>query len=515
MENKLTIKTRLVNKLCYASGDIYGGGAFMIFSLLFMNFLVLVEGLPVVATTIIIFIGKLWDAVTDPLVGRISDKTRSKFGRRRLFFLIGIIPVYLSFVMLFYSFGIGGTTAKIIYYTFAYMFFGAAFTIVMVPYNAILSDMTSDYNERTSFTTFRMIFSGGASLLAAVIPSMIIKSIGAEQIGSGQRPGYLVMALIFGAIFGISWFLAFIGTSEKEELFAGAVQEKTSPKAANGFSMWLSVFSNKAYKNFLGLFLSFQIAIDLVLALFIFYIDIVVLQYQNYELIVGTLLICMILMMAVMGAVAKKRGKAFPLFIGIPLWMLSTITFIWLDSGVSVIVLCALAALIAVGSAAGNLSSWAMLTDIFDVDEIRTGMRREGIYSGMTTFLRKFASGIAILLMGFGLKALGFDQNEYSILKAKAASGAAADFDPAIYAQSNLVFGIKWMFIAIPFILLAICLFFAIKNKVSKRRFEAVLKGIEEFKTCGNIDRLTEQETADVLAVAGVEKNKLWQEDVR
>nr|AGS53807.1 sugar (glycoside-Pentoside-Hexuronide) transporter [uncultured bacterium contig00039] len=255
MENKL--KT----KLCYAAGDIYGGGAFMIFSLLFMNFLVLVEGLPVIATTVIIFIGRLWDAVTDPLFGRISDKTRSRFGRRRIFFLIGIVPVYLSFVMLFYSFGIQNITAKIIYFTFAYMFFGTAFAVVMVPYNAILSDMTSDYNERTSFTMMRMIFSGAASLLAAVIPGLVIKAVGSEQNGPQQIPGYLVMALIFGAVFGISWLIAFLGTKEREDLPA---PEKITLK------YWLSVFSNNAYKNFLGIFLSFQIAVDLVLALLFF-----------------------------------------------------------------------------------------------------------------------------------------------------------------------------------------------------------------------------------------------------
>jgi len=243
------MENRLRTKLCYASGDIYGGGAFMIFSLLFMNFLVLVEGLPVVATTVIIFIGKLWDAVTDPIVGRISDKTRSRFGRRRIYFLIGIIPVYLSFVMLFYSFGIENVTAKIIYFTFSYMFFGTAFTIVMVPYNAILSDITSDYNERTSFTTVRMLFSGGASLLSAVIPSIIIKSIGSEHNGPLQIPGYLVMGLIFGALFAASWLVAFLGTKERGNL---PEPEKITLK------FWLSVFANKAYRNFLGIFFRFR-----------------------------------------------------------------------------------------------------------------------------------------------------------------------------------------------------------------------------------------------------------------
>jgi len=490
------MEKKIKAKICYASGDIYGGGAFMIFSLLFMNYLVLVEGLPVVATTVIIFIGRLWDAVTDSIMGRISDVTRSRFGRRRVYFIVGIIPVFLSFFMLFYSFGIQSEFSKIVYYTLSYMFFGTVFSIVMVPYNAILSDMTSDYNERTSFTTIRMIFSGGAALICAVIPSFVIKSFGAEDIGSAQIPGYLVMGLIFGALFGLCWFFVFLGTWERKDL---PKPEKIPLKS------WLSVFTNKAYKNFLGIFLSFQIAVDLVLVLFIFYIDIVVLQYRNYELVVGTLLVCSMLLMIVQGRLAEKKGKAFPLYIGLPVWMLSTLAFIWLGPGVSVIVLCILAAFIAVGSSAGNLSTWSMLADIYDIDEIRTGKRQEGLYAGMTTFLRKFASGVAILLMGFGLQVMGFDQNEYSVIKAK-----IADFDPAVYAQSNVVTGIKWMFVFIPIFLLSICLFFAIKNKINKRRFDAVLKGIESFKTNNNIDILSEQEIEDVLLVTGMEKSKLW-----
>ena len=490
------IENGLKAKLCYASGDIYGGGAFMIFSLLFMNFLVLVEGLPVMATTIIIFIGRIWDAVTDPIVGRISDKTRSRFGRRRIFFLIGIIPVYLSFIMLFYSFGIESITAKIIYYAFAYMFFGTAFAIVMVPYNAILSDMISDYNERTSFTTVRMLFSGGAALLSAVIPSILIRTFGAEVISPEQAPGYLVMALVFGGIFALAWVAAFIGTREKKEL---------PPVEKITLASWISVFKNKAYRNFLGIFLSFQVAVDLVLAMFIFYIDIVVLQYQNYELIVGTLLVCSILLMPVMGGIAKRKSKAHPLYIGLPIWMLATTAYIWLDATVPVIVLCILAVLTAVGSSAGNLSTWSMLTDIFEIDEVLTGSRREGIYSGMTTFLRKFSSGIAVLLMGFGFSAIGFDQSEYALLKA-----SLADFDPIVYAQGPIVSGIRWMFVIIPFVLLGTCLLFAIKNKITKQRFDAVLKAINSFKSRGTIDDLNEQEIADVLIATGTSKDRLW-----
>ncbi|HWQ06458.1 MAG TPA: MFS transporter [Feifaniaceae bacterium] len=487
---------KLKMKLAYAAGDIYGGGSFLIFSMLFMNFLVLVEGLPVVATSLIVFIGKLWDAITDPIMGRISDRTRSRYGRRRLYFLIGIIPVFASFVMMFYSFGMVSTLSKIIYYTFAYMFFGTAFTIVMVPYNAILSDMTSDYNERTSFTTVRMLFSGGASLIAAIVPGTLIKLFGGSVNGPAQKPGYLVMATVMAAIFGLCWLFAFLGTREKENL---------PPPEKITMRDWLSPFANKAYRNYLGIFLSFQVAVDLVLALFIFYIDIVVLKYTSYTLVMGVLLVFSLVFMALMGAVAQKKGKAFPLYIGMPVWILTMFGFLFANSSTSVYILCALAAFIAVGSASGNLSTWSMLTDIFDIDEIRTAKRREGIYSGLTTFLRKFASGVAILVLGFGLKALGFDQNQYNLLKA-----SGADFDPTVYAQSSLVSGIKWMFVLIPVVLLSITLFFAIKNKVNKRRFDAVLKGIDSFQQIGSLAELSEQEKEDVCLVTGETEDKLW-----
>lgn len=483
-------------KLCYGAGDVYGGGAFLVFSLLYMNFLTLVEGIPVATATIIIFVGKLWDAITDPLVGRLSDKTRSRFGRRRLYFLIGIIPVFLSFVMLFYSFGISGEIGKAVYHAFAYMFFGTAFTIVMVPYNAILSDITSDYNERTSFTTVRMIISGASSLLCAVLPSAIIKAVGGSVNGEAQKNGYLVMAVILGVLFALCWLIVFFGTKEKSNL---NVPEKVT------FKDWIGVFKNKPYRNFLGIFLSFQIAVDLVLAIFIFYVDLVILKYKYYELMVGILLVFSVIFLVFNGILAQKKGKVYPLYVGLPLWIITSIIFIFVDRNTPLYVLCILPILIAVGSSAGNLSTWSMLTDVYDIDEIITGKRREGLYSGVTTFLRKLASGIAVLILGLGLKGLGFDKDNYNMIKS-----SAQNFDPAEYATEGLVLGIKWMFIAIPIILCLICLIFAVFNKVNKRRFDAVINGIEAYKNEGNIDGLSDEEISDIQTVTGKNKEELW-----
>ncbi len=483
-------------KLCYGAGDIYGGGAFMVFSLFYMNFLTLVEGVPVGSATLIILIGKLWDAVTDPMVGRLSDKTKSRFGRRRFFFLIGILPVMLSFIMLFYSFGIENMTAKIIYHAFAYMFFGTAFTIVMVPYNAILSDITDDYNERTVYTTVRMMISGAASLVCAILPGIIIKSVGGAVNGESQRPGYFIMALILGIVFGVAWLIVFAGTKEKKN---PEIVERVTLKD------WAGVFKNKTYRNFLGMFLTFQVAVDLVLAIFIFYVDLVVLKYQYYEVMVGLLLIFQVIFMTVHSALAQKKGKAFPILIGLPIWIITSLCFIGIDNTTPVWILCVLSVLTAVGSSAGNLSTWSMLADIYDVDEIVTGKRREGLYSGVTTFARKAASGLAVFILGMSLNQMGFDKDNYNYIKS-----TAANFNPADYASADLVFGIKWMYIIIPIVLCVLCLIFAVRNKINKQRFDAVLKGIEQFKTYGNIDRLDADVIADIETATGVKKDKLW-----
>lgn len=481
---------RMKSKLSYACGDIYGGGAFLVFSTLYMNFLVLVEEVPILAATGIILAGKIWDAVTDPIMGRLSDRTRTKYGRRRIYFLIGAVPVALSFLMMFFSFGIENMTAKIIYHTIAYMFFGTAFTIVMVPYNAILSDMTSDYNERTSYTTIRMLMSGAASLVCAVVPGIIIKSVGGSVNGPDQKSGYLAMASVLAAVFGACWLLTFWGTRERKDL---PKPEKVTLR------QWLSVFKNKPYRNFLGIFLSFQVAVDLVLAVFIFYIDLVVLKYKSYELIVGALLVFQMIFMIPQGSIAKKKGKAFPLYIGIPIWILTTLLFVFIDSTTPVYIILIFAVLIAVGASAGNLATWSMLADIYDLDEMVSGTRREGIFSGLTTFLRKAASGVAIFMLGIGLSALGFDQNEYNKMKT-----ISATFNPSEYAKTGVVVGIKWTFIAIPVILLTVCLLFALKNKINKKRFDAVIKGLGSIRETGGFTTLNEDEITDIETATGV-----------
>jgi len=129
----------------------------------------------------------------------------------------------------------------------------------------------------------------------------------------------------------------------------------------------------------------------------------------------------------------------------------------------------------------------------------------KGFIVGLPLFLRKAASGLSIFILGFGLSAMGFDQNEYNILKT-----TSDTFDPATYAQSGIVSGIKWLFIIVPAVLLTITLVFALLNRINKKRYDSVIKGIDSFKLSGTLQNLSEDERKDIEIATGKKEAELW-----
>jgi oligogalacturonide transporter len=493
-------RRKLLGRLGYGCGDIFGGGGFLIVNLLIMNFLVIVEGLSVVQASTIVFICKIYDGVTDPIMGFISDRTHSRFGRRRLYFLLGAPVVLLSCVLLWNSFGISDNGLLMVYHLLTYILFDTAFTMVMVPYNAILSDMTDDYTERTSYTSVRMLFSATACLVCAVVPALLISLFGNPVNGPLQKPGYAVMGIIFGVLFCIVWVVTFLGTWENPQ-FVTAARNRTTMRD------WANMFKNKSYRNFLGIFIFVQVTIDLVLALFVFFVDIVLMKFQVYSLLMGILLVCQIIYMAVMGKVAERKGKRFPLFIALPVFAATCLVFLTYSPSTPVWFICVISALTAIGPATGNVCTWSMLSDNYDLDELITGRRHEGLYSGFTTFVYKLSSGLAILIIGFGLQRAGFNQEEYNILK------TLGTVDFSHYTGSSIVLAIKIMIVFVPIALQALAICFTLRYKLDNRRFGTVKRAVERFKRDGRAAALTAfsaEERADLETVTGQRLEDLW-----
>jgi oligogalacturonide transporter len=176
-------------KIGYGVGDIFGGGSVTIISFYYLIFLTDVVRInPALAGTVIL-ISKIYDAITDPFEGVLSDRTRTKLGRRRPYLLIGIPLIFISFAALFYPIDFDAEIQRFVFVVFTYLFFSTVVSIVMLNYNALQPEMTLDYDERTSLSSMRILFSTIASIICALVPLEIVKAF------PDVRQGYIVMGL--------------------------------------------------------------------------------------------------------------------------------------------------------------------------------------------------------------------------------------------------------------------------------------------------------------------------------
>ena len=163
------------NYVAYGAGDLYGGGAFFIVTTFAMYYFVNVVGMHPVLAGLIPAIGKIWDAISDPMMGYISDHTpQNRFGKRRVWFLVSIVPIAVSFALIWFPTSIATQAGKFAFYTFAYIFFFTVATISYVPYAALSAEMTRDSKERNFLNGTRILFSFISTLLAGVIAKPVI-----------------------------------------------------------------------------------------------------------------------------------------------------------------------------------------------------------------------------------------------------------------------------------------------------------------------------------------------------
>jgi glycoside/pentoside/hexuronide:cation symporter, GPH family len=156
---------RLRQKIGYATGDFGISIAYFAVGFFFLYYLTDIIGLSPELAGLAFFLGKLWDGVNDPIMGVLSDRTRSRFGRKRVYVLFGAFPLAVSFWMLWVIPVDASAGMQFVLATLAMMLFATAYTVVVVPYMALVPVMTQDYDERTQITGYRAILSTVASIL--------------------------------------------------------------------------------------------------------------------------------------------------------------------------------------------------------------------------------------------------------------------------------------------------------------------------------------------------------------
>jgi len=484
MKDQKTREQSLWSKMSYGFADIYGGGAFVVISTFYTVFLTKAMGMPPALAGTIPLIGKIWDAVTDPIMGNICDRTRSKFGPKRFYILIGSIISAITFIMMWVSIGQGSEmTAKYVFYMLMYMLFSTGFTIVMVPYNGLLPDMVDDYTVRSKFSGVRMIFSTFGAILAGLIPTLMIKD------NTNPAP-YFTVALIFGVIFLIVILITFFGTWEKQK-------EPVKVGFAESFIQSLTVYKSRSFKLFIGIFLCGQGAADFVTGLAVYYVDDVLNAYGGGRF---TYLMAVILLSQFVGTILftpimARTSKKFPLLVGFPVRIAATLALLLFShEGANFTVILILSFIIGLGMAGSSTTIYAILADMADVDRLITSLSRPGIVSAMATFIRKIATGLSTAIIGLMLSMVGYSETL-----------ATAGERQALATQH----GIAYIYVFAPIVLMALAIMFTVWFPMKKKEFEIIKKDIAR-RTGEDDSAATEEEIKVCEKLTGFSYDRLW-----
>jgi len=396
----------LGTKLAFGAGDLSPGMAAIIIGFFQALFLTTVAGLSPGAVGIILLLGRVWDAITDPWMGVISDRTRSRFGRRRFWMLVGALPFGLIYFLLWWSPPLGDT-GRFFYYLVIILAFNTAYTVVNVPYTSLTAELTGDYDERTSLNSFRFAFSIGGSLAAGILHGALITRFCADAnrcLPAESQAGYLLSGAIFGAIMVLPFLWSVFGTRER------FVPPPSSGPAPSIITLLRAAVQNRPFLFVIGIYLCSWMALQITQNVIGFYLTFYLQRADMFPIVLLAVQGSAMIFLFVWSAVSRRIGKQAVYFSGMTFWILVMAGLFFLQPD-QINLAIGLAALAGIGIATAYLVPWSMLPDVIDYDELRTGERREGVFYGVMTFTQKTCVGLGIALTLQALQWYGFQQN--------------------------------------------------------------------------------------------------------
>lgn len=461
-------ENKIGRKLAFASADIFGGGGFNIVNFLYPGFLALTLGLQPIYASIILLVSKLWDASIDPFIGYLSDKTNSRFGKRR-FYLIVVGPfVLLSLFMLFFPFyrDISSTFLKVLAVTVSYLVFTGVQSLVMIPYYSMGSEIASDYHERAGFNSVRLGFSIFASILCVALPGFIVNNIFAHD----RDLGYIVMSLSFGTLFVISILIT--GFFAREEIVTPPTVEKLN------FEGIFRPLKIKAFRQHLIMHLMVQIAMAVMSAVFFFYTDFF-LEAEAYKtaieggtpapatgLIAAALLFGMqIVALPFYTWMIKKKGKMFTYRFGSYIWIAGGIMiFMPIMKDLPTYVFFIVAAAIGFGISAPGLIPHTTLGDVIDVGELEMGERLDGQMGGFANFMVQLGQGFGLGVLMLILHFANFREKD--------------GFDDVSWQPDSALLAIRLVMLLTPIIFLTVGIIISFFYKIDAKKQREVREAI-------------------------------------
>lgn len=216
-------KVPLISKIAYGFGDVGCNFSWMFVSNFLMIFYTDVFGISMAAVSALMLFSRFWDAINDPIVGGLTDKTKSRWGRYRPWLLVAAPITAILLVMTFWARPDWPQNGKIIYMVITYCLLVLGYTCVNIPYGTLCGAMTQDIDERAKINTSRSV----AAMIAIGVLNIITVPLLSKFGSHSAKTGYLTVAVIYGCIFTACHFFCFaktkeaVITPEKEKISVG------------------------------------------------------------------------------------------------------------------------------------------------------------------------------------------------------------------------------------------------------------------------------------------------------
>lgn len=430
-------KSTILPMMNYSYANIFLGGAGYIISMYFPPFLTDVVNISLRQASIVIMIATIWDAVTDPVMGMIADRTRSKYGKHRRYLLWGIPLLFISYSLLWNSYSINGKenpTGAMIYFILIYMLYKTAFTVISVPHTAMLPELAPEYNLRTQYNSVGYLFNSAGMVPAYGLAVLILWLCGSgENITSASRKPFLIIGIVLSAFFAVAVFMTFKTTREKSSL-----DIKNEPLDIKYILReYVLVFKNRSFRQYFFMSLAYQFSTGFYNNSKVYYIKYLANQYSKYALFNAVAGVAEAGAFPLNYALTMKYGKKKCGNIVTPLMVAGlAIGLIMQSSGgktawIWILLMLLSMVLYPFGMSGLGFVSTNIFPDLTDVDELITGRRREGVIATFSTLIKKSISGVMAAMVGFTLQGFGLitgdtvSQYEETTGKAFEQSGSA------------------------------------------------------------------------------------------
>lgn len=487
--------TKLKPMIAYNSAIFFTGGGPYVLGCYLLPFLTKVEGLSTAQYGTVALFSCICDAVTDPLMGIITDRTRHKDGRHRPYLKWGVIPAIIAYFLMWYSFGIsaaGNSTKTMIWYIIAYMFYKTVSTFISVPHTAMLPMIAPGYDLRTQFNAVKTIMDAVASYSSFFVAALVLGGVNGlmntPTFGPEHRSRFALMAVILCLWTSLPLLFTYKGTHEESS--ADQVNEKLDLKEF--FGQYSAVIKNRVFRQYFmfGFITLFSSAF--VSQCFYYFLETVLHQESDYSMLTMISGIGEALGFFPAYFLSIKKNKQLPAKVLVPVAIVSlSCAWIFRNSANSAMIFIT-EFLYGLGLAGMASVQSNIFPDVTDVDEMITGERREGVISTFSTFIKKFVQGFAAFGVGKILAGFGYDTQLAAAMQSERA-----------------VFGVSICFTLIPICFLTLAFISIMRYKLTKDQLGFIKEKISEKKEKGSVS-ITDEEIRMLEKISGVKYEDMW-----